>query len=62
MFENLILELSKVLEPYKELIGQAATWFTIGQMLSPIFVFNDMRKTKSTMGIPIIMFLLMPVL
>jgi hypothetical protein len=62
MFENLILDLSKVLEPYKEWVGQAATWFTIAQMLSPILMFNSMRKSKSTMGIPIIMFLLMPVL
>lgn len=62
MFDDLILELSTKLEPHKYLVSQAATWLTIAQMLSPIFIFNGMRKSKSTMDIPIIMFLLIPVL
>lgn len=62
MFENLIERLSITLQPHKNLVAQAATWLTIAQLLSPFFVLNDMRKAKSTLGMPIIMFLFMPVL
>jgi hypothetical protein len=62
MFEDFINELSEVLQPYKVWVGQFATLLSFAQMLSPLFVFNNMRKAKSTKGIPIIMFLLMPML
>jgi hypothetical protein len=62
MYENLILRLSITLQPYKDVVSFAATWLTIAQLLSPVFVLNDMRKAKSTLGMPIVMFLFMPVL
>ncbi|KAG5667096.1 hypothetical protein PVAND_015095 [Polypedilum vanderplanki] len=49
-------ELSKILQPYKEIVSQSAQWLTIAQMLSPLLVLNDMRKSKSTKGMPIYMF------
>jgi hypothetical protein len=62
MLKDFINELSEVLQPYKVWVGQFVTLLSLAQMLSPLFVFNDMRKAKSTKGIPIIMFLLMPML
>jgi hypothetical protein len=48
--------LSESLQPYKGLVSQAAQWLTIAQMLSPLLVLNDMRKSQSTKGMPVIMF------
>ena len=58
MSEDLITQMSIALQPYKDTVGLAATWLTIGQMLSPMLVLNDMRKAKSTLGMPVYMFLL----
>lgn len=60
MFENILARLSLTLQPHRNLVAQAATWLTIAQLLSPIVVLNDMRKSKSTLGMPIVMFLFMP--
>lgn len=53
---------SIALQPYKGLVGQMAMIFTIVQILSPVFIFNSMRKAKSTLGIPMLPFLMIAVL
>jgi Sugar efflux transporter for intercellular exchange len=57
-----ITKLSIALQPYKALVGQSAAILSILQLLSPLFSFNEMRKKKSTMGMPFIPFLLIAVL
>lgn len=49
--------ISQLLQPYKEIIGQVAGIVTFGQMLSAVFLLNDIRKKKTTKGSPIIPFL-----
>lgn len=53
---------SIALQPYKSIVGQSAALLSIVQMLSPLFMFNDMRKAKSTLGMPFMPFLLIAVL
>lgn len=48
MFETLSL----YLQPYKELIGSAASFVTVGQFLSGAFICKDVYKKGSTDGIP----------
>jgi len=57
--DDFTIAISDVLKPYQSLIGSAAMVLTICQMLSPVFLFNDMRKAKSTMGIPFLPFMMM---
>lgn len=61
-FQSYITPASIALQPYKDLIGQTAAILSILQMLSPIFMFNSMRKAKSTLGMPFLPFLLIGVL
>lgn len=60
MIDNLLARLSLTLLPHKDLVAQAATWLTIAQLLSPVVLLNSMRKSKSTLGMNIVMFLFMP--
>jgi hypothetical protein len=57
-----ITRASIVLQPHRALVGQAAMIFSIVQMLSPVFMFNSMRKAKSTLGMPFMPFLIGAVL
>ena len=54
--------LSEILEPYKDYVAKAAQLLTLVQIASPIPVFYGMSKTKSTNGMPSMMFLLITVL
>jgi hypothetical protein len=49
---NLLEEMSEILQPYAGVIAKTATLLKISQMLSPLVIFNNMRKAKSTMGMP----------
>ncbi|KAL7019574.1 hypothetical protein ACKWTF_011166 [Chironomus riparius] len=53
--------LSEILEPYKDYVAKAAQLLTLVQIASPIPVFYGMSKTKSTNGMPSLMFLLITV-
>lgn len=57
-----ITKSSIALQPYKALVGQSAAIFSIAQILSPVFMFNSMRKAKSTLGMPFMPFLLIAVM
>lgn len=50
-------DLSSVLQPYKELVGAAASITTILQFFSGAFVCNDIRKAGASDEFPIIPFL-----
>ena len=54
--------LSRILEPYKDVVAMSAQYLTLGQMLSPLLVLNQMRKTNSTNGMPSTIFMLILVL
>lgn len=54
--------ISEALLPYEGIVAKSAQWLTIIQMLSPMLMLNDMRKTKSTNGMPVVMFLFFLVL
>lgn len=60
--ESVIDNMSELLQPYRTLIGQMASILKIAQMLSPLAAFNNMRKTKSTLGMPFLPFLIALVL
>lgn len=49
--------ISEILQPYKEIIGQVAGIVTFGQMLSAVFMLNDVRKKGTTRGASIVPFL-----
>lgn len=53
---------SEILEPYKDYVAKSAQLLTFVQLASPIPVFYGMSKTKSTNGMPTMMFLLILVL
>lgn len=55
---DLITQLSMALQPYKGRVALSAQWLTMVQILNPAFVLNNMRKEKSTLGMPVYMFLL----
>lgn len=42
--------LSEVLQPYKELVGNAAAIVTVLQMFSGCFVCNDIRRKGTSEG------------
>lgn len=50
-------EISKLLQPYKETVGNVAGVVTGLQMLSGAFLCNDIRKKGSTAGFSAIPFL-----
>lgn len=60
--QNYIVKLSVALHPYNDLIGQTGMVVSIMQLLSPIIIFYNMRKAKSTLGMPITIFLIIAVL
>lgn len=62
LIQSYITRSSIALQPYKALVGQGAMIFSILQMLSPIFMFNNMRKAKSTLGMPFLPFVIGAVL
>jgi hypothetical protein len=62
LIQSYITSSSIALQPHRALVGQAAMIFSIVQMLSPVFMFNSMRKAKSTLGMPFMPFLIGAVL
>lgn len=54
---EVITKLSETLQPYKEIVATTATVVTIIQLLTPILLLNDIRKTKTTANVSIIPFL-----
>lgn len=49
--------LAQILEPYKEVVGNAAAITTVLQFFSPAFLCNDIRKQGNTENVPIMPFL-----
>lgn len=43
---------SEILQPYASVVAKTATVLKVAQMLSPLVIFNNMRKAKSTVGMP----------
>lgn len=53
----LIENLSVVLQPYKDIVGQFAIIITVLQLLTPALLVNEIRKAKSTKGFSIVPFI-----
>lgn len=55
--EHAMEQISLVLQPYKEIIGQVASVVTSVQMLSGAALCNDIRKRNSSKGFSALPFL-----
>lgn len=50
-------QLSRLLQPYKELVGAAAGLLTSLQMFTGVFMCNDIRKAGASDAFPVMPFL-----